>query len=94
MTMLNDDRRGMAAMVRAAAAAIVSPGQCPTPELLRAEAEGVLPGDLAARVSTHRAACALCTRLQSALAQLDVSAPTTTERRRIRARIATKDSNN
>ena len=96
MTMLNDGTRGVRGPEGLEVAAIVSPGECPTPELLRAEAEGVLPDDLAARVSTHRAACGLCARLQSALTELDISAPTSAERRRIRARIgvAPKGSNN
>lgn len=87
MTALNHSRRGREAAARAAAAPLVSPGQCPPPELLRAEAEGVLPDDLAARVTSHRAACGLCARLQSALTSVDIDAPTRAELRRIRARI-------
>jgi hypothetical protein len=87
MMVLNHRTRGSGAPARAVVGGLVSPGECPQPELLRAETEGVLPDDLAARVRAHRVGCALCACLQSALTDLDIDAPTNAERRRIGARI-------
>ena len=60
---------------------------CPRPEVLRAELEGVLPEDLAARVQTHMSSCRWCRRLRESLAELDVEPVTDFERQRIRARV-------
>jgi hypothetical protein len=66
-------------------AAVENPG-CPAPALLCAAANDALPDDLAAHVTSHLAACAICRQVQSDLLALDTELDAF-ENARIRRRI-------
>jgi len=60
---------------------------CPSPDLLVALDEGVLPETLAATVAEHLNTCAICTALRRDLTGDDFATPTAAELTRVRTRV-------
>jgi hypothetical protein len=60
---------------------------CPPPELVQGARVGALPPDLQEVISTHTAACVVCTTLGESLESFPAASPTPEELRRIEGRI-------
>lgn len=67
-------------------------GNHPSPDLLRAAAENVLPDDIEKQVRKHVSDCEVCSVLQPDLSQLEPREPTADQRRRIRERLPSANS--
>lgn len=65
---------------------------CPSPDLLLALEQGVLPPKVATAIVAHLQSCRICDRLTSDLGQLSLSEPTLAEVRHLRQRVLQKIS--
>lgn len=68
--------------------------QCPSPDLLLALEQGVLPAKVAVPIVAHLKSCRICDGLTSDLGQLSLSEPTLVEVQRLRQRVLHKIGGN
>src|SRR3954471_688173 len=66
--------------------------RCPSPDLLRALSEEVLPEPAAKMVSAHVQSCSICSVVKQDLTGMDPAAPAPEQLRRVRARIPARKS--